>query len=178
MKRSSPSSSSLVLLSIIIGISTAACGDSGREEFADKTPNTTAEFPTAKGEWQQARTYMIKEIPEGSDECDQVDFRVNSEGGIYSINKCEHSQTGQLSAEEFTKVDELTTRAYKQTQSMVCPDIFKLNKFYATIDSQNDDFDRHFDPDRSCYAGSESAVRTYKTYLKELLEKYQDASEE
>lgn len=170
---------SLVLCALFATVATTGCdNNNGFEKFEDKnSTNNTEEFPTATGKWREARTFMVKEESDGQDECDQIDFRVNGTNGIYSVNECDHSKTGQLTADEFKRLDSLTTQAYTQTKSMVCPEIFKLNQFYAIINSDDDQLDRHFDPDSSCYEGNENSVTEYKNYLKELLEKYQAVTE-
>lgn len=157
-----------------------SCSDNETPNIVDKTDTveeTPAEYPEATGAWIEARTFMIKQ--EDDQGCDQVDFRVMANSGVYSVNECDETKSGQLTVEEFKRLDRLTTKAYQQTDSAVCPEVFRFDKFYASIDASNNEFDRSFDPDSSCYRGSESAVNSYKNYLQQLLDKYRgDMSEE
>lgn len=166
---------------ILTACAAIACSSNEPEEISDKSnsgQDTPVEYPTATGEWIEARTFMMQQEDDDVDTCDQVDFRVMANSGIYSINECAQTKSGQLTAEEFSQLDRVATSAYKETEGAVCPEIFRFDKYYATINATNDEFDRNFDPDSSCYRGTESVVKAYKTYLRQLLDKYRTRSAE
>ncbi len=158
----------------LIFVLSFGCSSDDNENISDQTNSpqeTPAEYPKATGEWIEARTFMMKQEDE-SQGCAQIDFRVRANSGIFSVNECETTKTGQLTPEEFVRLDLVTTNAYKKTEGAVCPEIFRFNKYYATVNALNDEFDRNFDPDFSCYRGSEAVVKTYKAFLRQLVDKY------
>lgn len=159
---------------ILIPLLAVACSNDDKEEIRDQT-NTSQQapevYPKAKGDWIEARIFMMESEDESQD-CAQVDFRVMANSGIFSVSECDSIKTGQLTAEEFTELDRVATKAYSETESAVCPEIFRFNKYYASVNAPNDELDRNFDPDSSCYRGSESVVTTYKNNLRQLLAKY------
>lgn len=164
---------------VLIGFSIVSCSSNNTEEIVDKTNSAQGEqvgYPKALGQWIEARTFLIGQN-EDEQQCEQVDFRVTADAGVYSVNECENTKTGQLTSTEFSRLDSLATNAYLKTEGAVCPEIFRFDKFYATINSTNDEFDRNFDPDSSCYRGSEEVVKAYKAYLRQLLDKYRGLSE-
>lgn len=164
---------------ILLSSSLVACSGNEIEEFEDKTNSgqeTPSQYPKAVGAWIEARTFMMKQ-DESNAGCDQIDFRVMANSGIYSVNRCDETKTGQLTPEEFKRLDEVTTQAYEQTEGTICPEIFRFNKFYATINATDDESDRNFDPDNNCFSGDGEVVKTFRDYLRQLLSKYQAATE-
>lgn len=166
------------LVLVAFSLMAVSCSSDDREEIGNRSPSAqeaTVEFPKATGEWIEARIFMIESDDQVQD-CAQVDFRVMAQNGVFSVNECEVTKTGQLTTSEFVELDGAATAAYQKTEGAVCAEIFRFDKFYVSIDAMNDEFDRNFDPDTSCYRGSEAAVSTYKSKLRQLLGKYSSGS--
>ena len=166
-----------VFLALIASLS-VACSNDDNGDMSNKTnspqeipQSTPVEYPRATGVWVEARTFMMRQEDE-TQGCAQIDFKVMANSGIFLVNECEATKTGQLTSAEFVRLDLVTTSAYRKTEGAVCPQIFRFGEYYATVNAVNDEFDRNFDPDSSCYRGSETAVNAYKTFLKQLVEKY------
>lgn len=163
----------LALVGLLAGCSNNDNANANSNTTSGGTTSTPEEFPTAKGKWMEARTFMERTSSGDPNECDQIDFRVGAQTGVYTVTRCDHSKSGQVTADEFRQLDTLATTAYTKTDGMICPQIFKLDKYYALINSQDAQYARKFDPDSMCYEGDELAVSAYKNFLVQLLEKYQ-----